>query len=348
MISIYNKGITEKFCIEYCEGYINNNNGKFIKGMVEWVFKRVKSNLSDSNLKIRKNSSNRINLKALKAKLTKIEIKKILETKSENLLNINNEYNLYNLDFYLKDGANYKKDKILKLIFNYSEFRKYKVTFQNGYLLSENLSIKCCPYCNRNYTTAHETLFYIKNELNKKTEPKYVFPEFDHFYPKEKYPLISISFYNLIPSCNICNSHYKNDKDPFEFNLFHPYTEVNNNHFNFNFIPNSVESLYGAKNDFSLNFQYNEIDSINEKVKKSIDFFGIKDNYEKCHSNLIKEIINKKMTYSNKYLDIIKDMYSISREESYRILFESYYEEDKLHKRPFSKLKKDIFDDINV
>lgn len=346
MISIYNKGITEKLCDQYCDGYINDNN-KIIKGMVDWVFKRVSSNLSDANLKLRKNSSKRVLLKTLKSKLTKFEIKRILECNNENLVVVSNEYNTYDIDLYLSEKKNDKK-KVLKLIFNYGGFRDHKDTFQNGYLLSENLSVKCCPYCNRNYTTAHETLFYKKDELHNKTEPKYVFPEFDHFYPKEKYPLIAISFYNLIPSCNICNSHYKNDKDPFDFNIFHPYTEVNKNHFNFKFIPNSVESMYGAKNDFSLDFDFNETDLINEKVKKSIDFFSIKDNYEKCHSNLIKEIVNKKLTFSNKYLQIIKDSYGISFEESYKILFETHYEEDKLYKRPFSKLKKDVFDDINI
>ena len=49
-----------------------------------------------------------------------------------------------------------------------------------------------------------------------------------------------------------------------------------------------------------------------------------------------------------KLSEIIKNIYCISFEESYRILFEAYYEDDKLHVRPFSKLKKDIFDDVNI
>lgn len=346
MISIYNKGITEKICEEFCDGY-TDSKGNQIKGLSKWILKKVKTNLKDENLKLKKNSTNRKLLLELKIRLTEKEIKRILETKIDFLTDINNEYSKYDVDLFFSEKKDDKKN-VLKSIFDYSGFRSYKSTFQNGYLLSQNLSVKCCPYCNRNYTSSHETVFYKSGELNDRTEAKYVFPEFDHFYPKEKYPVIAVSFYNLIPSCNICNSHYKNEKDPMIYNLFHPYREVSKNHFSFRFIPNSVSSLYGASDGFSLDFTYTDLDNINKQVKKSIEFFGIKENYENCHSNLIKEIVNKKISYSEKYLKSLMNNYGISREESYRILFETYYEENMLHKRPFSKLKKDIFDDIDI
>ena len=36
-------------------------------------------------------------------------------------------------------------------------------------------------------------------------------PQFDHWFPKKKYPLLAISFYNLIPCCTYCNSSVKGD-----------------------------------------------------------------------------------------------------------------------------------------
>jgi hypothetical protein len=289
MISIYSQGITEKLCANFCDGIKDKDDEIIIKGMVYWLYKRVNSFLSDSTLNLYENRDYIQKILGLKRKLTKEEIKRILECEWSNLVATSIDYEEYNITIFLKDGDGVKESNLLKCIFNYTAFRVYKKTIYNGYLLSEKLSIKCCPYCNRNYTTTHQTVYYKR--VNNSPEPKYVFSEFDHFYPKETYPLIAVSFYNLIPSCNICNTHYKGSIDPFVENLLHPYENVIKNHFNFKFIPDSVEALYGAKDKFSLDINFNENQKTNEKIKNSISFFGIKDNYEKCHSNLIKEIV---------------------------------------------------------
>ena len=349
MISIYTKYLTENHCNYYCDGYIDKDSRKQIAGMVAWVRKRVLTMLSTDVTNLRKNSANRHLLVQLAANLSNANIREILACEPQNLMAKSLEYTDYNIDVFYKGRDDiYHKTNILTYLFNYEGFRSFKSTYQNGYLLATNLSIKCCPYCNRNYTTQHEMLYYKKNIATHRTEAKYVFPEFDHFYSKKAFPAIAISFYNLIPSCNICNSHYKGDQDTILFNLFHPYTKTVNNYFNFKFIPENVNSLYGAGNNFSLDFEFRDSDAINIQISKSIEFFGIKDNYEKNHTNLINEIVGKKLMFSNSYLKTIQDAYGIPFEESYRILFETYYEDDRQHQRPFSKLKRDIYDDINI
>lgn len=62
--------------------------------------------------------------------------------------------------------------------------------------LSRMLNIKVCPYCNHNFT------LYI--DILGKTKKKGLF-QFDHFYDKSDYPYLSMSLYNLIPSCSLCN-----------------------------------------------------------------------------------------------------------------------------------------------
>ncbi len=54
--------------------------------------------------------------------------------------------------------------------------------------------------------------------------------DLDHFFPKEKYPLLSIHPYNLIPICSTCNSRAKGIKDPLNehtaetlLDTFYPY-----------------------------------------------------------------------------------------------------------------------------
>lgn len=340
MISIYNKKTTKQLCIDFCDGF-NHGSGKNVNGMLTWIKDRLEKYLVTDFDKTR-NIKNIKEIIAFKSLLTDKKIEEILSGEPNRLLIIwNSEFkNFEKSKIRIIDNRKkntYKNVNLISLIFNYTSFRN--ITAENkfsGFLLAKKLGVECCPYCNRNYTTTHATF-----------KGKTVFPEFDHFYHKNDYPLLAVSFYNLIPSCNVCNTHFKGSKDSVREKLFHPYTKLKPNAFNFKFIPDNVESLYGKKDNFKLDFKINDLLNKNS-LQSSLDFFGIKEIYELCHSDLIKEIINKKLTYSNKYLEIIKNTYGISFEESYRILFESYYEDDRLHERPFSKLKKDIFDDINI
>jgi len=327
-------------CENYCNGFKNGNSK--IKGIVLWIERRVKDYLSQENLNLLENKNNKKILLELKRLLTKEEIEKIIKCDYNNLEIKSNEYQKFKkIDLLYKSNGNKKKKdpvKVLNLIFNYSEFRGYKKTIYNGFLLSQRLGIECCPYCNRNYTTSHQT--YFVNVKSVKTE-KHVFPEFDHFYPKTEHPVIALSFYNLIPSCNICNTHYKNDRGA--SHLFHPYTINSLNKFRFVGFPSDVASLYGSADNISIDFEYFGTDEINEKLKNSIEFFGIKDIYEKCHTSLIRDIIYKKIAFGQSYMKHLENTYKMSFEDSYRVVFETNFEDEKLHKRPFSKLKKDIF-----
>jgi hypothetical protein len=340
MISIYTKNITENLCKEYCEGFIDEKGVK-VTGMLDWIKNRIEKHL-ETDFDESRNTRYIKEIKSLKVLLNDSKIIEVLTGTPDDLLILwNKEFLKYkNSKIRILDNKKkkiYKTVNLLSIIFNYTSFRKIidKKKF-GGFLLAKRLGVECCPYCNRNYTTTHATY------LNKK-----VFPEYDHFYHKSSYPLLAVSYYNLIPSCNVCNTHFKGSKDVIVEGLFHPYTELKPNSFNFKFIPDNVESLYGAKDNFILDFEIKDL--LNKtKLTNSLEFFGIKEIYEICHSDLIKEIVNKKLTYSNKYLEIIKDTFGISFEESYRILFETYYEDDKLHERPFSKLKKDIFNDSAI
>lgn len=341
MLSIYKDKITENLCEEFSQGFIDEE-GNEVKGMLKWVINRINKYLVDDFVHNRNNHYVK-EITAFKDLLTESKIEKILTGKPDELLDLwNSEFLKFkNSKIIIKKHVNkkttYPRVSLISLIFNYTSFRNIKDKKKySGFLHAKKLGVECCPYCNRNYTTTHATF-----------KDKKVFPEFDHFYHKSDYPLLAVSFYNLIPSCNVCNTHFKGSKDSISENLFHPYTVLKPNAFNFKFVPDDVESLYGKKDNFKLEFKINDLTN-KTSLQNSFDFFGIKEIYEMCHSDLIKEIINKKLTYSNSYLEIIRNTYGISFEESYRILFETYYEDDMHHVRPFSKLKKDIFDDIDI
>ncbi|MCF6131711.1 hypothetical protein [Flavobacterium wongokense] len=241
------------------------------------------------------------------------------------------------LNIFVTDTGNLIKD--VEYVFDYSWFRGYKKTLYNGFDLAYYLSIDVCPYCNRNYTTSHR--------INSKN--KNVFPEFDHFYPKTDFPLLALSFYNLIPSCNICNTHFKGSINPDDNNLLNPYTDINiAKHYKFTFTPNDYDSLLGKGDNFSLDMNTlinSPTAQLKEKIDSSFAFFGIKETYELNHKGLIKDLLNKRIANSDGYIQSLA-AYGISFNEAYRILFETYFEDEKLYKRPFSKLKKDLFNEV--
>ncbi|WP_114633671.1 hypothetical protein [Vibrio splendidus] len=77
-----------------------------------------------------------------------------------------------------------------------------------GFTITENLDIHVCLYCN------NEKIQIIKGRKN-------VRPDLDHFYPKSKFPFLSVSLSNLVPSGNICNQDFKKSKDM--LNHVHPF-----------------------------------------------------------------------------------------------------------------------------
>ena len=77
-------------------------------------------------------------------------------------------------------------------------------------ILLESLDVAVCPYCNKNF------VYNIK----KSQAGEWISTcELDHFFPKNKYPLLAVSFYNLIPSCHFCN-HIKGTQ---ELKAFYPH-----------------------------------------------------------------------------------------------------------------------------
>lgn len=238
-------------------------------------------------------------------------------------------------------GFNKKKlESDLNLVFNYDWFRNHKKNKYDGFKLSKNLNIETCPYCNRNYTTSTRI----------DTKSKSIYPAFDHYLPQDEYPLLVLSFYNLIPTCTICNTT-KSNKDPLIENILYPYqTKDYINKFRFQVIPKSYKGFTGKSNDFYLKLKFDSSLNSDEKskIEKTISFFDIKEILEGNHKDLVNDIIWKSINYNNAFQDYLVKTFRFNKDEIYKLIFETYYEDHKLKKMPFSKLKKDIFDDLNI
>jgi hypothetical protein len=258
---------------------------------------------------------------------------KYLEDEKEikNLLSANTfQLKLY-IDFFEKNfPSSIEKDselnKALRDVFEneYKNWSSRKI--YGAYKFVERLDLKTCPYCNRNYT-------FIVNEENGKLRP-----EIDHFYPKSIYPFLAMSFYNLIPSCSICN-HTKNDK--VKKNLENPY-DIKNEDYKFTYVPNSVDFAMVEQERY--NFNNFEIKIIGNK--SNIELFKLEELY-KQHKDVVLELLIKKAYYPKSYIQELS-RFGFTKDEIYRYLFSNYKQADDLHKRPLSKLIKDISTELGL
>ncbi|WP_282123609.1 hypothetical protein [Algibacter mikhailovii] len=221
-------------------------------------------------------------------------------------------------------------DFILRInnIFKYKDGFSKKETKYSTYDLAETLNIQTCVYCNRIYTKT-----VVKP--SKRTRP-----EFDHWYPKESYPLLALSFYNLIPSCHICNSSVKGSIVMNTSHYLHPYLSEKIN-FKFSYW---IESLNAYK------FQIKRIP--NSKEDNTIKAFKLEEIYE-THKDEIHDLVQLRKLYSVDYLLRLRGLLAvvdtkISNEEIYRLAFGVNIKEKDFSKRPLSRMKRDILNELGM
>lgn len=248
----------------------------------------------------------------------------ILVEKPEKLLEINKE-------FYSVNKEKFKKiNSIIKKIFDYNSFTTKKQEY-NGYSLADNLQINTCPNCNRHYTITISS---------KKIDGQLTRPDFDHYFPKSKYPLLSLSFYNLIPSCKICNSTFKGNKETDIKQHIHPYVDNIINDFSFDYKLSS-KGLYKCE---SISVEYKE-PTTEDRIKKTFEMFRIEETYN-GHRFIVEQILQLKNSLNDDYLKILTqntyENINWKPEDAYRIAFGVNYKDNELYEQPFSKLKKDI------
>lgn len=226
--------------------------------------------------------------------------------------------------------------KVIERVFNYGgDISSNK---ENSYWLAHKVGHNTCTYCNRQYTLTVDS---------KDSGEHITRPQFDHWFPKEVFPLLSLNLYNLIPSCSICNSSVKGS-DVFTLNDYvHPYLQVSDDP-DFKFVPKvsdkddcewsvSIERAKGGKED------------------NTIKAFCLDDLYD-AHGDLeLKDLMNFATGYSDNYLrdlfnTLLKDYSTkgFSKAEVFRMFFGAEYLPEKTLDRPFSKLKRDVLKYLGV
>lgn len=219
----------------------------------------------------------------------------------------------------------------IKKIFNYKNFSEKKVKLYCAYDLAEILDIPTCVYCNRIYTKT----------VIKRNKEKIIRPTFDHWFSQSKYPLLALSFYNLIPSCTVCNSGVKG-AGTFDLSThFHPYYKNPDKEINYTFSYN-----YRAYNKYSFKINTND-----DFSKRSVEAFELESIY-KAHEDELEDLRKIKDAYSEDYIEMLESKVlggiTLNREDVYRLAFGVHLEEAKFDRRPLSKMKKDILIELGI
>lgn len=269
------------------------------------------------------------------------DVTKLLIGKPKEAFDLNNElmkkifpgYDVNNLDDLKSHKTVLKK---IEKVFCYNGVMSGEK--DNSYWLARRVGHNTCTYCNRQYTF---TVGYDE------TGEKITRPQFDHWFPKELFPLLSLNLYNLIPSCSICNSSVKGS-GVFSFAThIHPYLQ---NHYepDFEFAP--VVST-DTERDWSVN-----LDRVKgSREDNTIKSLKLEELYD-VHGDLeVKDLMNFATGFTDNYLrDLYQSVLSdfttkgYTKEEVFRMIFGAEYLAEHTLDRPLSKLKRDILKYLNV
>lgn len=223
------------------------------------------------------------------------------------------------------------RDRLLS-IFGYNNFRVAK---SQGVWFADSLNVKACPYCNAQYTI-------VTRERGKAKKAKF---QFDHFYNKSSYPHLSISMYNLIPSCAACN--LTKSKKPMNLNdHYHPYESSIADKMSFVLDDESV-----LKNLLIRDIDAGKIKThcrptspvFQRLVDEHCTMYDIDAVYAN-HSDYAEEILMKAIMYpesKKKELLKIEGLFK-DRATFQRYLIGNYPNESDILKRPLAKFTQDI------
>lgn len=229
-----------------------------------------------------------------------------------------------------KKTFTYEVRNKLKELFDYeNKFQPFISSF-----FEEKVQVKTCSFCN----------IHFVNEYKDKDESFKNEFTLDHYYDKATYPYLALSFYNLIPSCYTCNSKLKKNE---EFKNLAPSSK------DFDFDEKVKFKLYLDKSCENLHIKDKEHIDIELKeyysndYDKYIEVFKLNERY-KAHKDIVYDMITKAELYPESRLKELQDLTGIPFQQIKKDIFNLIDENEDLSKKPFSKLIKDISEELGL
>ena len=200
----------------------------------------------------------------------------------------------------------------------------------------DELKIKTCPYCNRQYT-------FTLSEDDAKAAPEY-----DHFYDKSDYPVLAVSFYNLVPSCHMCN-HIKGTKKTVRVNpyfrgfvsKFRMFDKTDSKR-----LLNPIEMM---NKDGVLRLA-KEDGTIDNDEKSNIKALGLDSLYQ-MHNDYVDEIIEKAAAYNKtarQQIAVSFQKRGYTPDQIYDFIWGKYLDDTQYENRVLSKLTSDLLEQLEI
>jgi len=248
------------------------------------------------------------------------------------------------IDYSCPDNLNVKYHKIFKkfskrrkgvFINEYESFRDYKKTKWCGYKFINELNLDVCPYCGMSYFSIVE----------KKVKGRTIFvaeATLDHYLPKEKYPLLALNIYNLIPVCHACNSTYKSrNAEP----ILNPHMHSVENFIKFEVsVEDIINTIIDNKDVSEIIINNRATDKkLHQLTDNHIEVLNLKNRYNK-KTHIAKSTIKKKLWYNDSFLAQLNNLNIDidSCELENMLIKQDIFNENE----PFIKLKNDIWKQV--
>lgn len=304
-----------------------------VKRKKAWVEKQYYGSINqriDKRLKKLFDKSNDAREKCVTRYLRK-HLKEIILGGPEKLVEIRK----YVLNHYLGVFDDRSKESFNKKIlwaFDFDGYRNDKLV-----KLAKWLDLKTCPYCN-----AHYTLYLNEKDLKNHPEGLAKF-QFDHFLNKADAPFLSMSLYNLIPSCAVCNGSKSGSDWPIKLN---PYVTDISSLYTF-WINKPCRLWTGAKPNGSIKVLIKPNNIADKDVVETLDHdINLGKRYGR-HWDVAQEIFERAYTYpyySNP--DNFKKMGipPLNDAKFKRIWMGASPEKSDIDNRPLTKFIQDIWD----
>ena len=220
----------------------------------------------------------------------------------------------------------------------YDDFNEicYEIFFKRGYdTIDKNdfiqgTKIRICPYCG---------MEVVRESSRSKRQ-------IDHFLPKRKYPFFALCYYNLIPSCDICNeAPNKGANDPLAEQgkgnvIMQPYG-FKDSIVRFHVEINAVD-FYNPENfNVIVGFTYQQ--NLNGYDK----FFDISDRYSSCNHRASEdykrfmEYCKASPFYKNMNVD------KVWLDNAYQAVLSYSPDSDTPYLKECHRMRKDFFEQLN-
>lgn len=222
-------------------------------------------------------------------------------------------------------------------IFNYDNFCSNRGW--NRRMLLAELGVNVCPYCNRQYITncIDEKMIHLTTA------------DIDHFYAKSIFPYLGLSLYNMVPSCQICNSRLKMQEDFYRKPRIYPYEESFGSAAKF-IIDNDtdIKVVLGSDCEIDLKLDIDDFSELRDEIISSNETFKLEMIY-KQHQKMVKELILKNSYYSDSKIEEVdkwlKDLQlDIGKDKIKEMIFSNCNDHRKFDQKPLSKLTYDILE----